>query len=266
MRTVIEFRGLTLESYIDFRENIKTRVNRIVAGPPVVRSQQLLALIDAGIVSVPFGPLPAIQLAEATGFVLRSKHLERPHSEAGGLAHPRAPREPSALPLGLEPAHEPLARGQAAAAHLRRDGGRQRRPERGIPPDQPLGPADAEDLAASAPWPRVCATSPITSPRRRAGCGRSSTPSSVSNPLWADPIPLVIASAGGNTGAIEIAFVNNMPDSAFEATEQQFIDLLERASAQTGTDGGPPAIRASRPRALARRRAAPRRRTTARSR
>jgi uncharacterized NAD(P)/FAD-binding protein YdhS len=81
MRTVIEFRGLTLESYMDFRENIKTRVNRIVAGPPVVRSQQLLALIDAGIVSVPFGPLPAIQLAEATGFVLRSKHLERPHAE-----------------------------------------------------------------------------------------------------------------------------------------------------------------------------------------
>jgi len=57
----------------------------------------------------------------------------------------------------------------------------------------------------------------------------------VSSPLWADPIPLVIASAGGNTGAIEIAFVNNMPDSAFEATEQQFIDLLERASAQTDT-------------------------------
>ena len=56
----------------------------------------------------------------------------------------------------------------------------------------------------------------------------------MSSPLWADPIPLVIASAGGNTGAIEIAFVNNMPDSAFEATEQQFIDLLERASAEIG--------------------------------
>ena len=62
----------------------------------------------------------------------------------------------------------------------------------------------------------------------------------MSSESWADPIPLVIASAGGNTGAtedgeraaplgradgstVEIAFVNNMPDSAFEETERQFI-------------------------------------------
>ena len=74
----------------------------------------------------------------------------------------------------------------------------------------------------------------------------------MSRQLWADPIPLVIASAGGNTGAasdeealeregrgagrstIEIAFVNNMPDTAFEATEQQFVDLLERAAEISG--------------------------------
>jgi len=103
MRTVIEFRGLTLESYLDFRENIKTRVNRIVAGPPVIRSKQLLALMDAGIVSVPFGPLPAIQLAESTGFVLRSKHLERPHAERvdwlihGHLENPLLCRSASTL-------------------------------------------------------------------------------------------------------------------------------------------------------------------------
>ena len=60
MRTVIEFRGLTLESYVDFRDNIKTRVNRLVAGPPALRSKQLLALIDADVVTVPFGPLPLI--------------------------------------------------------------------------------------------------------------------------------------------------------------------------------------------------------------
>ena len=81
MRTVIEFRGLTLESYRDFRDHVKTRVNGLVAGPPVVRSKQLLALIEAGVATLPFGPLPAIKLAEATGFVLQSTHLERPHTE-----------------------------------------------------------------------------------------------------------------------------------------------------------------------------------------
>jgi uncharacterized NAD(P)/FAD-binding protein YdhS len=103
MRTVIEFRGLTFESYVDFRDNIRTRVNRIVAGPPVIRSKQLLALIDAGIVTVPFGPLPAIKMAESTGFMLRSTHLEQPHSERvdyfvhGHLENPTLCRSTSRL-------------------------------------------------------------------------------------------------------------------------------------------------------------------------
>jgi homoserine O-succinyltransferase len=37
---------------------------------------------------------------------------------------------------------------------------------------------------------------------------------------------------GGST--IEIAFVNNMPDSAFEATERQFVGLLESAARELG--------------------------------
>ena len=38
--------------------------------------------------------------------------------------------------------------------------------------------------------------------------------------------------AGSRTGArpYEIAFVNNMPSSAFDATEQQFAGLLEGAA------------------------------------
>jgi len=107
MRTVIEFRGLTLDSYLDFRENLKTKVNRVVAGPPVVRSKQLLALIDAGLVSVPFGPLPGIKLADSTGFVLRSKNLERPHYERvdwlihGHLENPTLCRSTSSLLTNL---------------------------------------------------------------------------------------------------------------------------------------------------------------------
>ena len=81
MRTVIEFRGLTLESYLDFRDNIKTRVNRLVAGPPALRSKQLLALIDAEVVTVPLGPSPSSSQLPAAGFLLSSRHFEHPHSE-----------------------------------------------------------------------------------------------------------------------------------------------------------------------------------------
>ena len=70
MRTVIEYSGLTLDSYLDFRDNIKTRVNRIVAGPPAIRSKQLLALIDADVVTVPFGPSPWVEPIGAEGFLL----------------------------------------------------------------------------------------------------------------------------------------------------------------------------------------------------
>ena len=103
MRTVIEFQGLTLESYLDFRDNIKTRVNRLVAGPPALRSKQLLALIDADVVTVPVGPLPAISPSGSKGFTLRSRRFEQPHLERvdwlihGHIENPTICRSSSAL-------------------------------------------------------------------------------------------------------------------------------------------------------------------------
>jgi len=103
MRTVIEFKGLTLESYVDFRDNIKTRVNRLVAGPPALRSKQLLALLDAEVVTVPFGPLPVINPGPKAGFVLSSRRFEQPHSEQvdwlihGHLENPTITRSSSGL-------------------------------------------------------------------------------------------------------------------------------------------------------------------------
>ncbi len=103
MRTVIEFQGLTLESYLDFRDNIKTRVNRLVAGPPALRSKQLLALIDADVVTVPVGPLPAISPSGSNGFTLRSRRFEQPHLERvdwlihGHIENPTICRSSSAL-------------------------------------------------------------------------------------------------------------------------------------------------------------------------
>ncbi len=105
-RAVIEFRGLTLGSYVDFRDNIKTRINRIVAGPPALRSKQLLALIDADVVTMPFGPSPSVERAGA-GYLLGSTHLEHPHSEQvdylihGHLENPTVSRSTSQLLTSL---------------------------------------------------------------------------------------------------------------------------------------------------------------------
>ncbi|HXY45491.1 MAG TPA: FAD/NAD(P)-binding protein [Acidimicrobiales bacterium] len=79
MRTVIEFGGLSLESYLDFQSNIRTKVSRLVAGPPAVRSQQLLALMNAGVVKAPFGPAPRLTTSPS-GRTIRSRELDTPFS------------------------------------------------------------------------------------------------------------------------------------------------------------------------------------------
>jgi hypothetical protein len=63
MRSVVELGGLSLESYLDFNADICSRIHRLVAGPPALRSRQMLALMDAGVVRTPYGPAPARGLA-----------------------------------------------------------------------------------------------------------------------------------------------------------------------------------------------------------
>jgi uncharacterized NAD(P)/FAD-binding protein YdhS len=77
LRSVIEFGGLTFESYVDFQTNIRGRINRIEAGPPPLRSQQLLALLAAGVVRAPLGPNPELTMAPDGRTVLRSTELEQ---------------------------------------------------------------------------------------------------------------------------------------------------------------------------------------------
>lgn len=60
MRQVIEYQGLSASSHRDFQRNLRTRVNRLIAGPPALRSQQLLALYEAGLVRFDFGPAPLV--------------------------------------------------------------------------------------------------------------------------------------------------------------------------------------------------------------
>jgi uncharacterized NAD(P)/FAD-binding protein YdhS len=84
LRSVIEFGGLSLESYLDFQANVRGRINRVEAGPPPMRTAQMLALMDAGIVRVPFGPSPEVT-ADGLGAVIRSTALEQERSERVAL-------------------------------------------------------------------------------------------------------------------------------------------------------------------------------------
>ena len=59
MRIVVERGGLTLDSYLDFNADVCSRIHRLVAGPPALRTRQMLALMDAGVVRMPYGPAPA---------------------------------------------------------------------------------------------------------------------------------------------------------------------------------------------------------------
>jgi hypothetical protein len=79
MRSVIDFRGLTLDSYLDFHENVRSKINRLIAGPPALRSQQLLALMDAGLVTAPYGPSPTVE-RDGPRITIRSTALLRPYA------------------------------------------------------------------------------------------------------------------------------------------------------------------------------------------
>jgi uncharacterized NAD(P)/FAD-binding protein YdhS len=80
LRSVIEFGGLSLDSYVDFQSNVRSRINRLEAGPPAFRSQQLLGLIEAGVVRIPFGPNPEVSIAVDGRPALRSTQLDRMHA------------------------------------------------------------------------------------------------------------------------------------------------------------------------------------------
>lgn len=79
LRSLIEFGGLSLESYVDFQSNMRGQINRIEAGPPALRSQQLLALLDAGVVRISLGPSPEVSATPDGRVVIRSTQLDRTH-------------------------------------------------------------------------------------------------------------------------------------------------------------------------------------------
>jgi uncharacterized NAD(P)/FAD-binding protein YdhS len=103
MRSVIEFQGLELASYLDFQSLLANRFKALVAGPPVRRVLELLALMDAGIVRTPWGPSPLVEPAENNGFRISSTRLAEPfalrvdHLVRGHLNEPTISRSRSPL-------------------------------------------------------------------------------------------------------------------------------------------------------------------------
>lgn len=105
LRAVVEDGRLTLASYHAFHGRLRNDINRLVAGPPAWRLRQLLALVDAGILRVPFGAAPRIHRphAGAGRWRIESTRLATPHAEdvdllvRGYLEDPRL--DASASPL-----------------------------------------------------------------------------------------------------------------------------------------------------------------------
>jgi hypothetical protein len=103
MRGAVEFRGLTLASYLDFQANIRPKVTRNITGPPAVRCQQLLALMEADILTMPFGPSPKVTAEPSGGFRVTSERLTEPFTKRvdvvirGHLDDPTCSRSRSAL-------------------------------------------------------------------------------------------------------------------------------------------------------------------------
>ncbi len=81
IRGVIDHRGLTLASHLDFYSELGSRVTRLIAGPPALRSAQLLALNRAGLLSFPYGPAPALGQGTGSRTRIESTRLRAAHSE-----------------------------------------------------------------------------------------------------------------------------------------------------------------------------------------
>lgn len=81
IRRAVEFGGLDAESHREFFPGVRGQINRLVAGPPAYRSQQLLALVEAGVVTMPYGPGPEVEFLAAGRAVVRSTHLDSPHQD-----------------------------------------------------------------------------------------------------------------------------------------------------------------------------------------
>jgi uncharacterized NAD(P)/FAD-binding protein YdhS len=80
-RYVVDFGGLTPYSLEQFNRRIVPLLNRAVVGPQYERHTELLALMAAGVLAVPFGPAPDVRRNPATGgWTITSSRLADPYA------------------------------------------------------------------------------------------------------------------------------------------------------------------------------------------
>lgn len=74
LQEAVEHGGLTPASHRKFLSVLNPAINRVTFGPPRVRNEQLLALIEAGVLAVAAGPNPVVRIdEERSQFALHSK-------------------------------------------------------------------------------------------------------------------------------------------------------------------------------------------------
>jgi homoserine O-succinyltransferase len=225
LRLAIEFKGLNLGSHLDFLANLQSRFARLVAGPPVFRSQQLLALVDAGVLKLPFGPSPEVFPAHAGGVLIRSRALGQPFE----LVVDRLVRAHLDLPSVAGSASPLLAnlvrRGRVRPLDF------QGTPAGSIDLTEDFHPVNDRGRPETRLWVFGVLsegaryfTLYIPSPKSRvrafvdAGtCAKSIFGSGAKATALSTPRPR----------PLQVALVNNMPDGAFEETERQFHALLQ---------------------------------------
>ncbi|MGK5547988.1 FAD/NAD(P)-binding protein [Streptomyces sp. URMC 127] len=108
IRRAVDFAGLDEKSHDEFYGSFTAVLNRSVTGPQLDRHQELLALLRAGAVAVPFGPEPEVAWdEEGACWRLSSTRLAEPYSAtADWLVHatsgqPDVERTGSRLLAGL---------------------------------------------------------------------------------------------------------------------------------------------------------------------
>jgi len=262
MRSAVEFDALTLGSYQDFQSDLRARLARPVTGPPAYRNQQLLALMDAGLVRVPFGPSPAVS-QDAGEVVVSSTRLARrcvmtfsrmvrAHIDAPSVGRSGAPlldnlaRRGRVRPLSLEGVPvgsidlsvdcHPVS-GRGAEPRIWIFGA----PTEGVryfnlyipsPKSRARAFVDAETCAR-----QVIGDLDPAEPEPYEAAGRAQSfvarpeashhePGSLRAPVGAGRPRQSRGATDGAGGPLRVAFVNNMPDAAFEETESQFRQLL----------------------------------------
>jgi homoserine O-succinyltransferase len=239
LRMAVEFRGLTLSSHLDFVANLQSRFARLVAGPPVFRSQQLLALVDAGVLKLPFGPSPEVIPAEGGGLLVRSTVLEHPYEVVvdrlirAHLDLPSVTGSASPLLTNL------VRRGRVRPLTF------QGTPAGSIDLTEDFHPLDEQGRPEANLWvfgvlsegvryftlyipspksrvrafldAQICAAEIVGAKAELILPGSLTMPTRDSQPARAER---------AERGPLRVALVNNMSDGAFEETERQFSSLL----------------------------------------